>query len=58
MLVMFIIVVKLRTFALVRGLRLKTVKNTFKENDQNKKKIVVFIRQWKGSLAGRGFKKN
>ena len=58
MLVMFIIVVKLRTFALVRGLRLKTVNNSFKENDQNKKKIVVFIRQWKGSLTGRGFKKN
>lgn len=43
MLVMFIIVVKLRTFALVRGLRLKIVNNSFKENDQNKKKSLSLL---------------
>lgn len=42
MLVMFIIVVKLRTFALVRGLRLKTVKKGFKENDQSKKNPCLY----------------
>ena len=43
MLVMFVIVVKLRTFALVRGLRLETVNNSFKENDQNKKKSLSLL---------------
>lgn len=40
---MFIIVVKLRTFALVRGLRLKPVKKGFKENDQSKKKSLSLL---------------
>ena len=40
---MFIIVVKLRTFAKVRGLRLKTVNKGFKENDQNKKKSLSLL---------------